>query len=317
MGIRVKLRLPALCSNDGRLWWFLIAFASWCLCSEPSFSSEYEQAVIDEVRQPPPYRWTTFQQVNSQPNLVPIEWVSTPEGRHAHSIQVPNPIPKDSGYRWWMTASQYFEHLCATEAGEFIYKRVTNVDGFLLMRPPSRPTDYDLLDRYKLEAPSLERVFQGTRSSIAARGAKFVSPPHRRFRYVEEPASATRPDQAGYLRASDFQPKPPLWLKSVSLNEKPVSRYAVTWRGIRREHDREKSIAGNEILVIDLTTNEVLAVLREFAMSGNAANTRDGVWWLNANKCSQFVGKYRNADSQYLYDFISTVLVPHSKLGTE
>jgi hypothetical protein len=70
-------------------------------------------------------------------------------------------------------------------------------------------------------------------------------------------------------------------------------------------------------VIIDLGTKEVLAVLREFGITGNTTNTRDGIWWLNAGKCPQFAKKYPYADSQYLYDFVSRVLRPVTDTGRE
>ena len=52
-----------------------------------------------------------------------------------HSIKIPNPVPEDSGYKPGMTPQEYFDHLCKTEAGEFIYKTVENVEGMYMMRP--------------------------------------------------------------------------------------------------------------------------------------------------------------------------------------
>lgn len=40
--------------------------------------------------------------------------LATPEGRFAHSIKIPNPVPADSGYRPGMSSDEYFEHLCKT-----------------------------------------------------------------------------------------------------------------------------------------------------------------------------------------------------------
>lgn len=106
-----------------------------------------------------PFRWSIFVKVEGQPEPVPAEWVSTPEGRFAHALKIPNPVPTDSGYRWWMSSQQYFDHLCRTEAGEFIFRKVENVKGLYLARPPLRPTDSELRSRYRLEAPELERFF--------------------------------------------------------------------------------------------------------------------------------------------------------------
>ena len=56
--------------------------------------------------------------------LRPADPLATEEGRFAHSIKIPNPVPADSGYRPDMTPQEYFDHLCKTEAGEFIYRTV-------------------------------------------------------------------------------------------------------------------------------------------------------------------------------------------------
>ena len=229
--------------------------------------------MIREVHQPPPYKWTKFVPVEGQPEPVPIEWVSTPEGRFAQSIKIPNPVPKDSGYKWWMSSKDYFLHLCEKEAGEFVYKRADNVDGLLFLRPPERPTDYDLMDRYKLEAPSFERVFQAYRPNISNRGAMFVEPPFNNFSFYEEPS----PDGHGFLRGSETDRKLPR-LNQVNPVEQPVSRYAITWRGLRRPHDREKGIAGTEVIVIDRQTNDVMSVWREVGITGKTRGARDGIW---------------------------------------
>ena len=75
--------------------------------------------------------------------LKPADPLATEEGRFAHSIKIPNPVLADSGYKPGMTPEQYFDHLCKTEAGEFIYKTVENVEGISMMRPrESAKNDY-------------------------------------------------------------------------------------------------------------------------------------------------------------------------------
>ena len=77
--------------------------------------------------------------------LKPADPSATEEGRLAHSIKIPNPVPKDSGYKSGMTPQEYFDHLCRTEAGEFIYKTVENVEG-LHSRSHCRPQSYPVRD---------------------------------------------------------------------------------------------------------------------------------------------------------------------------
>lgn len=52
------------------------------------------------------------------------------------------------------------------------------------------------------------------------------------------------------------------------------SRYGYTWRGIRRPHDRELGIVGGELIVMDMLSNEVLAVRRGFIRSGYVERRR-------------------------------------------
>jgi len=89
--------------------------------------------------------------------LKPADPLATEEGRFAHSIQIPNPVPADSGYKPGMTTKEYFEHLCKNEAGEFIFKTVENVEGIMQMRPRTEATDYMLQHLYALEDPYGQR----------------------------------------------------------------------------------------------------------------------------------------------------------------
>jgi len=257
---------------------------------------------------PPKHKWTEFVQVKGQPEPVPAEWVSTPEGQFAHSIVIPNPVPKDSGYRWWWSAKKYFLHLCEKEAGEFVFKTAENVEGFLFMRPPKRPTDFDLKDLYKLESPNFERSFQAYRDDIRSRGRHFSSP-GRNYLYVEEPDMAAGITTRKYLRASTYDGKA-FELSRVEHLDIASSKYAVTWRGLRRPRDREHGISGAEVIVINLESNAVMAIWRDFGLTQGRGFLNDDVWWLNAAVCPQFYLRYSRPDLEQRYGFISSVLRP-------
>lgn len=265
---------------------------------------------------PPKHKWTEFVQVKGQPEPVPAEWVSTPEGQFAHSIEIPNPVPKDSGYRWWWSAKKYFLHLCEKEAGEFVFKTVDNVEGFVFMRPPQEPTDFDLKDRYRLEAPQFEAYYQLRPRPVDKRGTQYVSPPHHAYVYYEEPAPITPNEKQHYFVARNYDDRPPRLLSIVSSATR-TSRYGVTWRGLRRPHDRESGIGGVELLVIDLQEQEVLGVLRTFGSSGRTPNTPDGIWWLNAAICPKYYKVHKRPEFQLVYGFISQVLVPPKLTGSK
>jgi len=159
------------------------------------------------------------------------------------------------------------------------------------------------MDRNKLEAPLFEATFQSLRAELAERGTLFVSPPHQRFTYVEEPNGTM------YNRASGYAPRPPR-LTRIETVTSTISRYGVTWRGLRVPHDRENGIAGTEIVVVDLETKTVMAVLREFGLTGHTKGTHDGTWWLTAGRCPEFHRLYRRPEYQELYGFIGKVLRP-------
>ena len=271
-------------------------------------------ACVDSAGKDPKSPWTRFVQVDGQPEPVPEQWVATPEGKFAHSIRIPNPVPKDSGYRRGMTSEQYFEHLCRTEAGEFIFKTVENVEGFYFMRPPKRPTDDILKNRYVLEDPYTERFFQLREADPKKRATKFVNPPWYRYRFVEEPTHAGYWDAGGviapFIELSGYvQGESQMDLQQ---REHLKSRYGYTWRGIRRSADREHALAGSEALVVDVGSGEVLAVFRNYVRTGFTRNVAEGIWWLNAVSCSNVPKAYQDNLGQQLYGFLSRVLRPVS-----
>jgi hypothetical protein len=255
----------------------------------------------DTLREP----WKSTLRVAGQPEPIPAQWVSTPEGKFAQSIVVPNALPRDSGFRAWMTSKQYFEHLCETEAGEFIYGTAANVKGFYFMRPPMRPSDVELKDRYMLEAPEIERTFQLLEATPQARAAIFVDPPWANFQFIEEPL-LNKKGGSKFTRAfGRVQGKSQMQVTNVNAL---LSRYGLLWRGIKRKNDRELAIAGSEWIVIDLQSRKVLALQRDFARTGFNRNTSEGIWWLNASHCSQV--KSRSRLSRRIYEFVSKSLRP-------
>ena len=239
------------------------------------------------------------------PNILPPKW---PEA------------PADSGYKEGMSAKEYFGHLCKTEAGEFIYKTVEDVDGIYQMRPREHVTDKMLQDRYFLEDPygetygeefnmGPEAMKPGTIQDgyvnppyvKAVKGGHVLYKPDQNYKFLEKPIPVhfqdlrdgakylryTRPnndrliiENGQYLYQMNAQPK----LIEERARELK-SRYGFMWRGIERPHDRELGIAGGEVIVLDLQTNEILGVRRGFLISGKTLDTPQGIWWLGAHAC--------------------------------
>ena len=234
--------------------------------------------------------------------LKPADPLATEEGRFAHSIKIPNPVPEDSGYKPGMTPEQYFDHLCKTEAGEFIYKTVGSVEGFYLMRPRKPATDYEMEHLYGLEAPYVE-----VHGEYDSPEEYFVQPHLGKYQFVEVPLlkKETGSNEKQYRRyyrdenahpGRDYQtaidgrfvrvPYIVAEKEAQSMN----SKYGVTWRGITRPHDRDLGIAGSELIVLNLKTNEVLAVRRGFKRTGGVRNLT-GVWWLAGQTCPKLTEK--------------------------
>jgi len=223
------------------------------------------------------------------PKMKPADPLATEEGRFAHSLKIPNPVPEDGGYKPGMTPEQYFDHLCKTEAGEFIYKTVENVEGLFLMRPREVATDFMHQHLYAMEDPA------GNAREPRISQDHFVQPPLGKYQFLEMPASGTsRTDKFDqYIRyyrgdakisKRDFvymkdnhSERVPYIVQTESAT-KLKSRYGYTWRGIGGHRDRELGISGGELIVLDLTTAEVLAVLRVF-FYGDIEPPRLGFVW--------------------------------------
>jgi hypothetical protein len=239
--------------------------------------------------------------------LKPADPLATEEGRFAHSIKIPNPVPEDSGYKPGMTSEQYFDHLCKTEAGEFIYKTVENIEGLYMMRSNEHVTDYELEHLYALEDP-----YDATDDPHPQ--DYLVQPPFGQYQFMESLRTKDESDTSQrYIRYSRGSAKESkrdyVYMDGTRSHRVPYivkkegvsslnSRYGYTWRGIPRPHDQELGIVGGELIVLDTQTKEVLGVRRGFIRSGNVRNLT-GVWWLAGQVCpvkkalssSQFIQK--------------------------
>ena len=247
--------------------------------------------------------------------LKPADPLATPDGRFAHSIKIPNPLPEDSGYKPGMTPQEYFEHLCKTEAGEFIYKTVENVEGLYMMRPRKEATDYELEHLYALEDPygqvlGVVRHPQDTYVQPALGKYEFLeialgasqkvvgkTSKYKRY-YRDENAHPGKKYQTAIDGRGVFVP----YIVAEAEVAATQSRYGYTWRGISRQHDRESGIVGGEVILLDLQTNEVIAVRRGYIRSGWMKNLT-GIWWLTGQVCPISGGKQEHL-------FVKEVLKP-------
>lgn len=266
--------------------------------------------------------------VEGQPLPVPEQWVATEEGRFAHSIRLPNPLPVDSGYRQGMDPVEYFKHLCMAEAGEFIYVKTKKVEGVMQLRRRGFMGDDEMNHLYFMEDPYGQVGNQGD----ASLEFFFVN----RFRYLffERAAvdESSVPKWARSQRHSSRFAKPSANQKverftrvptesaaSTDLHKEfdvvPRSAYGFTWRGIRRTNDRELGIAGGELIVLDLRTQTVLGVRRGYFLGSRTVQPPHltGTSWLTGTACPEykFPGKPGyNRYSDFEYWFVREVLEP-------
>ena len=186
--------------------------------------------------------------------------------------KLPRPVVADGDkkvYRSGMSSEEYFKALCEAEAGEFIYKTVENVDAVYQIRPRDEPTTNEGQDRYVLEAPyfyegqsiDAQRTLHGFRSyqySIfeqpnLSKTGELMSPAYRRYE--------------GYTRERDHFGQERINRHTAEAVGELRSRYGFYWYGIKRQNDRKMAVAGGELVVVDLETNEVLGLKRGFALA--------------------------------------------------
>tara|TARA_R110002072_G_scaffold225304_1_gene382450 strand:+ start:390 stop:1301 length:912 start_codon:yes stop_codon:yes gene_type:complete len=244
----------------------------------------------------------------------------------AHSIKLPDELELDTFFKegWFgvfgrTTSDEYFEHLCETEAGEFIYKTVDNVEGIYQMRPRKRASTQEFTDRYMMEDP-----YGYTDGEANEPEYIYVNP--EKYEFIEMPIRERElpgwkwkkrhnsylqpiPENMKYRKFSGYDGRNKLSMIMEYTNER-VSTYGYTWRGIHRPYDRENGVSGGELIILDLDTNEVLAVRRGFARTGGAKNTT-GINWEFTQVCPTL--SYRKGwskDFDLNYWLVSKVLKP-------
>ena len=243
--------------------------------------------------------------------------------------------PKESVYRPGMTSEAYHKALCEKESGQWVYKRVEGVKSIYLVRPyrTSLGQDYQR-DRFVEEAPFLVFdsatlrpesmvTFAGDRTS---NGREFPG-----FDFVEMQFEKSRSvGRQGYSLAYKFAGQNPgepdffspkvgdyflgrmmsiaeigtdgqkryaasMVRYELEFTQKIVSWIGIVWRDIEREQDRDLSVGGTEVAVVDLQTNEILGLYRTFVLQGRS--------WEGSQRCDW----YRTERAQ-LVRFVSKVV---------
>jgi len=230
------------------------------------------------------------------------DWMMTSDQESyefAHSIKLPEEPKADNFYKTGLfgiwgrtTSSEYFKHLCEVEAGEFVYKTVEDVEGIYQMRPRQEAISYkEMQDRYAMEDPYgyIRWEARNPHTLFANRkGYKYFeskkAPDWKRLERHGEKYLANEPVDQG-MKYWRYWPDDSFEQSNAKNVNSLDSRYGFTWRGIKRPHDRENGIAGGELIILDLVTNEVLAVRRGFAKSGRVKSNKTGINWEVTHVC--------------------------------
>ena len=284
-----------------------------------------------------PVKWTRFVQVEGQSEPIPEQWLQDPEAKIAHSLKLPDSVPKpvpfdfSKAYRKsWLPGTpkqsvQYFNHLCSTEAGEWIFKTIKNVNGLYFARPKGDlPIPGEIMtDPYGPEAPWVERQLWLSSDTPLDQGVLFVYPTFKNYHFVEQPRRNTKWQAGiqepyvrlfGYTRGyfvkpgqvvADWNEKTPMQVIGIPAL---TARYGYTWRGLRRERDREFGIAGGELLIYDLQTKEVLAVRRQFLIASHNPRGEGKAMWEVAGSCPQRPSDGLSTDfNKFAFDVLETI----------
>ena len=231
--------------------------------------------------------------------LKPQDPLATPEGRFAHSIQLPPPYDKlKEVYRPGMNSDEYFKALCEAEAGEFIFKTVENVETIFDLRPRVPIQNYEYQHLFVMEDPYGYVAGEAQYSPYL-----YVEPD--RYKYYERYVMSD--GDIKVQRFFGYNGRKRETLKSTIV-DKRAAKYGFTWRRISRPNDRELGIAGGELLVLNLETAELLGFRRGFAKTYVSSVNR-GANWEFTPTCPKYEYRGgRSKDFDFSYWFIGKVL---------
>lgn len=233
---------------------------------------------------------------------------------HFPYAEVPPPsfptLPENLGAHPWLSAKKYFDYLCDKEAGQFIYRTAEGVHSVFQMRPRLIASDLELADRYVMPDPygytTGEAYYPGFAFVGEGRFQTFETTLYERPRhetqreYYHASFFSQAPPDARYIQYSGYDRHNKRTMTKRHAN-KLISRYGYMWREVQRPRDREHGIAGGELIVLDLKTNEILALWRGYQWSEH----RGHVWWKSGLLCPSWP-----KDAEDVFEFVSKVLKP-------
>lgn len=213
--------------------------------------------------------------------LKPWEPGDTPESAFAHDIKLPSPHdkPKDV-YKATMSSEEYFKALCEAEAGEWVFRRVEEVQEIRFERPFRQlPFGYQRVMYYVGEPGEV---------AYTEPEDYFVKPPLGKYRYLAyrlfTPLASS--DQTVRYRvversmqndaggASNIVTDVRSTAYKTTETLTPIGKYGVVWRGVKRKIDLDHAIEGQELIIFEIESRKPLALRRVYFQYFQDANSR-------------------------------------------
>lgn len=188
--------------------------------------------------------------------------------------------------RWgWGEASQaYFNYRCETDAGEFIYRTVENVEGLFQMRPRDPREYFSLLrngdlpeDPYghtNLEAQNPWKLFLRHPSEPTYQFFETTKAPNLQEYDLQQSTRifSIRPELEGksYWRFTydglrrRVNGKTFWTMLYPEQTSELKSQYGFTWRETQTDWDRFFGVIGGELIIKEMAAGETLAIRRGF-----------------------------------------------------
>ncbi len=220
-------------------------------------------------------------------------------GKFAHSIKLPPPHDKlPDVYKPGMSPREYFDALCAAQAGEFIFKTVSDIEGIVELRPRMREST--LMDRHltAFEDPATFTLWQHNASKTL--------PDSGVFQFIETTQNGrkVRVHRSATLRDVDRK------VEAISEYSSPIG---FVWRGINDQRQLELGVAGGELIILNFSTQEILGVKRGFKLRWIGRypwEQRQSVTGVElGGSCVQEIAAVRSGNHQDWRDFMRAVVI--------
>jgi hypothetical protein len=186
--------------------------------------------------------------------------------------------------------NHYFDYLCRTQAGEFIYRTVDNVEGILQMRPRDGSKDY--FDR--MRAGDIPEDPWGHTNVEAQHPEWLFVNASTKYEYLEA-TLRDRPNLVARYSDYDHRVGKPMRIEHAVT---PRSKYGFRWTETTELARTFLRIYGGKIEVVELASGSVLAVTRGYV--------RMHPWRICPNSKTE----------ELTYRFVSKVLKPRTTRDT-